>query len=66
MARVVPKRVTAEIEGDFVVFLIGMRNKPWKVHKTIGNSRASPDLKVGESSANVYRLHGASSPPISQ
>jgi Domain of unknown function (DUF4188) len=34
MARIEPNRVTAEIEGDFVVFLIGMRiNKPWKVHK---------------------------------
>ena len=32
MARVIDKRVTAEIEGDFVVFLIGMRiNKLWKV-----------------------------------
>jgi len=28
------ERMTAEIEGDFVVFLIGMRiNKLWKVHK---------------------------------
>ncbi|HEY1485402.1 MAG TPA: DUF4188 domain-containing protein [Micromonosporaceae bacterium] len=27
-------RMTAQIEGDFVVFLIGMRlNKPWKLHK---------------------------------
>ena len=27
-------RYTADIEGDFVVFMIGMRfNKPWKVHK---------------------------------
>jgi hypothetical protein len=26
--------MTADIEGEFVVFLIGMRiNKPWKVHK---------------------------------
>jgi Domain of unknown function (DUF4188) len=34
VAKVVPKRVTAEIEGDFIVFLIGMRInkflKPWK------------------------------------
>ena len=34
MAPVIPKRVTAEIEGDFVVFLIGMRInrflKPWR------------------------------------
>ena len=29
MARVMLNRMTAEIEGDFVVFLIGMRiNKP--------------------------------------
>jgi hypothetical protein len=34
MARVIPARMAADIEGDFVVFLIGMRiNKPWKVHK---------------------------------
>ncbi|GIH09182.1 transcriptional regulator [Rhizocola hellebori] len=34
MARVFNGRMTADIEGDFVVFLIGMRfNKPWKVHK---------------------------------
>ena len=34
MARIFADRMTADIEGDFVVFLIGMRiNKPWKVHK---------------------------------
>ena len=34
MARVFAERMTAEIDGDFVVFLIGMRiNRPWKVHK---------------------------------
>jgi hypothetical protein len=28
-----PNRVLAQIEGDFIVFLIGMRiNKLWKVH----------------------------------
>ncbi|MFM6992530.1 MAG: DUF4188 domain-containing protein [Rhodoferax sp.] len=28
------ERMTARIEGDFVLFLIGMRfNQPWKVHK---------------------------------
>ena len=34
MSKVIPRRVTASIEGDFVVFLIGMRinqfRKPWK------------------------------------
>jgi Monooxygenase af470-like len=34
MAKIIPTRMTAEIDGDFVVFLIGMRiNKLWKVHK---------------------------------
>lgn len=34
MAKVVPARMAAHIDGDFVVFLIGMRfNKPWKIHK---------------------------------
>jgi hypothetical protein len=33
MATIHPGRYTAEIEGDFVVFLIGMRlNRPWKLH----------------------------------
>jgi hypothetical protein len=34
MAKVIPARMTSDLEGDFVVFLIGMRiNKPWKLHK---------------------------------
>lgn len=41
MVDIVPKRVTAKIEGDFVIFLIGMRiNKPWKVHKWLPVARA--------------------------
>lgn len=45
MAAIVPKRVTAQIEGDFVVFLIGMRvNKPWKVHKWFPVFRAMPRM----------------------
>lgn len=32
MAGVIAERMAARIEGDFVVFLIGMRiNKPWKI-----------------------------------
>lgn len=32
MAKVIAQRMSAEIEGEFVVFLIGMRiNRPWKV-----------------------------------
>jgi hypothetical protein len=34
MTDIIPRRMAAEIDGDFVVFLIGMRiNKPWKIHK---------------------------------
>jgi hypothetical protein len=34
VARVIDKRVTAEIDGDFAVFLIGVRiNKFWKPWK---------------------------------
>ena len=41
----IPKRVTAQIEGDFVVFLIGMRiNKPWKVHKWLPAFLAMPRM----------------------
>ena len=33
MATIHQGRYSAEIEGDFVVFLIGIRlNRPWKVH----------------------------------
>ena len=45
MAKVVPKRVTAQIEGDFVVFLIGMRiNKLWKPHKWLPVVQAMPKM----------------------
>ena len=34
MSNVIPDRMTARLDGDFVVFLIGMRiNRPWKVTK---------------------------------
>src|SRR5438132_12869727 len=45
MARVIPNRMTAEIDGDFVLFLIGMRiNKPWKVHKWLPVFMAMPRM----------------------
>lgn len=45
MARVIAGRMTAEVEGDFVVFLIGMRiNKPWKVHKWLPVFLAMPRM----------------------
>jgi hypothetical protein len=34
MPGILDRRVTARIEGDFVVFLLGMRiNRPWKLHQ---------------------------------
>ena len=45
MAEIISERMSAEIEGDFVVFLIGMRvNKPWKLHKWLPVARAMPRM----------------------
>jgi hypothetical protein len=41
----IKRRVTAHLEGDFVVFLIGMRvNKPWKPHKWLPVFSAMPKM----------------------
>jgi Domain of unknown function (DUF4188) len=38
-------RYSADIEGDFVVFLIGMRfNKPWKIHRWLPVATAMPRM----------------------
>ena len=45
MAKIIKGRVTAGIEGDFVVFIIGMRvNKPWKIHKWLPVTLAMPKM----------------------
>lgn len=45
MADIVPTRVAGRIEGDFVVFLIGMRiNKPWLPHKWLPVALAMPRM----------------------
>jgi Domain of unknown function (DUF4188) len=45
MAAIHPGRFAAQIEGDFVVFLIGMRvNKPLQVHKWLPVARAMPPM----------------------
>ena len=45
MPSVIPQRMAAQIEGDFVVFLIGMRiNKPWKLHKWLPVFLAMPKM----------------------
>jgi hypothetical protein len=45
MAQIIKERMTAETDGEFVVFLIGMRiNKLWKIHKWLPVSLAMPKM----------------------
>jgi hypothetical protein len=45
MAKIQRKRLTADIEGDFAVFLIGMRiNRPWKVRGWLPVFLAMPKM----------------------
>jgi len=45
MPAVIPERMSAKVDGDFVVFLIGMRvNKIWKVHKWLPVFLAMPKM----------------------
>ena len=47
MAAIIDKRVCAEIEGDFVLFLIGMRvNRPLKVWKWWPVAQAMPKMII--------------------
>jgi Domain of unknown function (DUF4188) len=44
-AEVIAQRMAARMEGEFVVFLIGMRiNKPWKIHKWLPVFLAMPRM----------------------
>jgi hypothetical protein len=45
MAQVIGSRMSVEMEGEFVVFLIGTRvNKPWKLHKWLPVFLAMPKM----------------------
>jgi hypothetical protein len=45
MSKVIAQRMTAEIEGEFLVFLIGMRiNRFWKIHKWLPVALAMPRM----------------------
>lgn len=47
MAEIIKKRMCAEIEGEFVVFLIGARiNKPWKFWKWWPVATAMPRMLI--------------------
>ena len=59
MAKTINRRMTVKLEGDFVVFLIGMRiNKLWKIHKWLPVARAMPkmlkELKAKDSSETGF------------
>jgi hypothetical protein len=63
MAEIIPARMAAEIEGDFVVFIIGMRiNKPWKLHKWVpvflGMPRMLKELKQQPESGFLGSISG--------
>jgi len=45
MAKIISERMTAEVDGEFVVFLIGMRiNRFWKIHKWLPVAAAMPSM----------------------
>ena len=45
MVDIIKERMTAEVEGEFVVFLIGMRiNYFWKIHKWLPVALAMPKM----------------------
>jgi hypothetical protein len=45
MAKIIVERMCAQLDGDFVVFLIGVRiNKPWKLHKWVPVFLAMPRM----------------------
>ena len=45
MAKTIDQRMTAEMDGEFVVFLIRLRiNKPWKIHKWLPVLLAMPKM----------------------
>jgi hypothetical protein len=53
---IIASRVTGRIEGDFGVFLIGMRiNKPWKLHKWLSVVRAMPKMLRELEAASQFR-----------
>ncbi len=72
MAKIINQRLTVKIEGDFVVFLIGMRiNRFWKFHKWIPLGSAMPKMLKEltgkpESGFLGFQIHGGLSPVIVQ
>ncbi len=72
MAKTINQRMTADFEGDFVVFLIGMRiNRFWKFRKWIPVARAMPRMlrelsQQPESGFLGFQMFGGLPPVIVQ
>lgn len=72
MANTINQRMTVAIEGDFVVFLIGMRvNRFWKFHKWIPVAAAMPKMlkelsMKPESGFLGFQMYGGIAPVIVQ
>jgi Domain of unknown function (DUF4188) len=71
MTAIIPHRVTGRIEGDFVVFLIGMRiNKIWKPHKWLPVLLAMPkmlkELEAAPPEVGFLGHNGVTGKPIVQ
>ena len=72
MAKIINQRMTVNLEGDFVVFLIGMRiNRLWKFHKWIPVARAMPRMLIElsqkpESGFLGFQIYGGLPPVIAQ
>jgi len=72
MAKTLNERMTVEFEGDFVVFLIGMKiNRLWKIHKWLPVAAAMPkmlkELSLNPESGSwvsTYRRHSSGNNPI--
>jgi hypothetical protein len=66
MREIFPQRMSAEIDGDFVLFLIGMRiNRFWKIHKWLPVVRAMPRmLKELDANPDIGCLGHSSLGPV--
>jgi len=69
MSKIINQRMTVDIEGDFVVFLIGMRiNSLWAVHKWLPVAKSMPKMLIElsqrpESGFLGFQLYGGI-PPV--
>lgn len=72
MAQTINQRMTVEMEGDFVVFLIGMRiNRAWKIHKWLPVAKAMGKMlkelsEKPECGIIGFQVHGGIPPLIVQ